>query len=158
MIRFSFFYSLVIQECADMVTMDLTLFLQIVNVIILMFLLNAVLYKPVLKVLKERRAKVNGLKEEIITFDQKAKERQDEVDAKMREASKKAKDALDTARAEAKAAGDAEMDTIKSATDADKEKQMDEIRQQVDTATKELKANLDGFAQDMAGKILGRSL
>jgi len=141
-----------------MVTMDLTLFLQIVNVIILMFLLNAVLYKPVLKVLKERRAKVNGLKEEIITFDQKAKERQDEVDAKMREASKKAKDALDTARAEAKAAGDAEMDTIKSATDADKEKQMDEIRQQVDTATKELKANLDGFAQDMAGKILGRSL
>lgn len=141
-----------------MVTMDLTLFLQIVNVIILMFLLNAVLYKPVLKVLKERAAKVNGLKEEIITFDQKAKERQDEVDAKMREASKKAKAALDTARAEAKAAGDAEMDTIKSATDADKEKQMDEIRKQVDTATKELKANLNGFAQDMAGKILGRSL
>ncbi len=141
-----------------MVTMDLTLFLQIVNVIILMFLLNAVLYKPVLKVLKERSAKVNGLKEEIITFDQKAKKRQDEVDVKMREASKKAKEALDTARAEAKAAGDAEMDTIKSATDADKEKQMDEIRKQVDTATKELKANLTGFAQDMAGKILGRSL
>jgi len=141
-----------------MITMDITLLVQIVNVIILMFLLNAVLYKPVLKILKERAGKINGMKEDIVKFDENARARQNEVDVKMREASKKAKAALDSARAEAKEAGDKEMDAIKSATDADKEKQMVEIKQQVDTAMKDLKANLDGFATDMASKILGRSL
>ena len=53
-----------------MITMDITLFFQIVNVIILMFLLNAVLYKPVLKILRDRAEKIRGLKEEIVKFDQ----------------------------------------------------------------------------------------
>jgi len=141
-----------------MITMDITLLIQMVNVIILMFLLNAVLYKPVLKILKDRAGKMKGLKEDIVKFDQDAKARQDEVDAKMREASKKAKAALDAARAEAKEAGDAETNSIKAATEADKEKQMVQIKEQVDAAVKELKANLDGFATDMASKILGRSL
>ncbi len=141
-----------------MITMDITLLVQIVNVIILMILLNAVLYKPVLKILRDRAGKIKGMKEDIFKFDKNARARQDEVDVKMREASKKAKAALDSARAEAKEAGDKEMNAIKTVTDADKEKQMVEIKQQVDTAMKGLKANLDGFATDMASKILGRSL
>ncbi len=141
-----------------MITMDITLFMQIVNVIILMFLLNAVMYKPVLKILKDRAQKIRGLKDDIVKFDEKARSRQDDVDAKMREASKKAKEALDSARAEAKEAGDKEMSAIKSDTEAQKGKQMAEIKKQVDTAAGELKANLDGFATDMAAKILGRSL
>lgn len=141
-----------------MVTLDETLFIQIVNIIILMFLLNAVLYKPVLKVLKDRAKKIRGLKGEIVEFDQKARARQDDVDAKMREASKKAKAALDSARAEAKEAGERELNAIKTSTEDDKEKQLAEIKKQVDAAAKDLKANLDGFASDMAGKILGRSL
>ncbi len=141
-----------------MITMDITLFIQIANVIVLMFLLNAVMYKPVLKVLKDRAEKVRCLQDEIVTFDQQARSRQDDVDAKMREASKRAKDALDSARAEAKAAGDKEMSAIKSATEEEKEKQMSEIKKQVEAATQDLKANLDVFATDMAVKILGRSL
>jgi len=141
-----------------MITMDETLLFQIVNVIILMFVLNAVLYKPVLKVLKDRALKVKGLKEEIVKFDHDARSRQDDVDAKMRQASKKAKQALDSARAEAKAAGEKEMKAIKAATEADKEKQLADIKKQVDAATKDLRDNVDGFATDMATKILGRSI
>jgi len=141
-----------------MVTLDETLFFQIGNIIILMFLLNAVLYKPVLKIMKDRAEKIKGLKGEIVEFDQKARARQDEVDAEMRAASKKAKEALDSARAEAKAAGEKELNAIKSSTEDDKEKQLAEIRKQVDAAAKDLKANLDGFATDIAGKMLGRSL
>ena len=33
-----------------------------------------------------------------------------------------------------------------------------DINTQIDTAQTELKANLDGFATDMASKILGRAL
>ena len=39
-----------------------------------------------------------------------------------------------------------------------KDKQLADINTQIETAQQELKAGLDGFAKDMAGKILGRAL
>ena len=82
-----------------MITMDITLVIQIVNMIALMFLLNAVLYKPIKKILKERSEKLHGMEEDISDFEKKAALRQSEVDAKMAKASGKAKAALDNARA-----------------------------------------------------------
>ena len=55
-----FFVILVKQELLDMITTDITLFIQIVNMIVLMFLLNGVLYKPIRKILKERSGKTAG--------------------------------------------------------------------------------------------------
>ena len=48
-----------------MITMDKTLLIQIVNIFILMFLLNKVLYKPVLGILRERSKKMRGMQEDI---------------------------------------------------------------------------------------------
>lgn len=141
-----------------MVTMDKTLVIQIINMIILMYLLNGVLYKPVRKILKERSEKLQGMLSEISKFEKNAQLRQEEVDAKMSKASGKAKAALDSARADAQAAGDEKLAAIKSEADAGKEKQLAEIKSQIASAKSNLQANLDGFATDMASKILGRSL
>ncbi|MFN2354869.1 MAG: ATP synthase F0 subunit B [Desulfopila sp.] len=141
-----------------MITMDKTLFIQMINIIILMFLLNKVLYKPVLAILRERSGKMRKTQEEIEKFDKNARLRQEEVDKKMAQASGKAKAALDTARAEAAAAGNDKLSAIKSEVEGEKEKKMAELKSQVDTAGKSLQENLDAFASDMAGKILGRSL
>lgn len=141
-----------------MVTMDITLVLQMVNIFILMFLLNKVLYKPVLSILRERAKKMKGTQEEIERFDKDARLRQEEVDRKMAQASSKAKAALDSARSEAAAAGSEKLAAIKAEVDAEREKRMTELKSQVDSAGKNLQASLDTFAADMAGKILGRSL
>ncbi|WP_457577402.1 ATP synthase F0 subunit B [Desulfomarina sp.] len=141
-----------------MITMDITLVIQIVNMVVLMFLLNGVLYKPVKKILRERSEKLQGMQSEISDFEKNAKLRQEEVDAKMAKASGKAKAALDTARAEAQAAGDEKLAAIKAEADKGKEEKLAEIRSQVESARKELQAGLEGFATEMAGKILGRSL
>ncbi len=141
-----------------MITMDKTLFIQIINIIILMFLLNKVLYKPVLGILRERSKKMKGTQDEIERFEKNARLRQEEVDKKLAQASGKAKAALDSARAEAAAAGNEKLSAIKAEAEADKEKKMAELKNQVDTAGKNLQENLEGFASDMAGKILGRSL
>jgi F-type H+-transporting ATPase subunit b len=141
-----------------MVTMDITLVIQIINMIVLMFLLNGVLYKPVKKILKERSEKLQALQGEITKFEKNAQLRQQEVDTKMAKASGKAKAALDTARAGAQAAGDEKLGAIKAEADANKNKQLAEIRSQVENARTGLQANLNGFAADMASKILGRSL
>ena len=141
-----------------MITMDITLVIQIVNMVVLMFLLNAVLYKPVKKILKERSEKLHGMEEDISDFEKKAALRQSEVDLKMAKASGKAKAALDNARAGAQAAGDEKLAAIKAEADAGKAEKIAEIKSQLEGAREELQAGLDGFATDMAGKILGRSL
>lgn len=141
-----------------MITTDITLFIQIVNMVVLMFLLNGVLYKPIRNILKERSEKLRGMEENISKFEKNAKLRQEEVDAKMAKASGKAKAALDGARAEAQVAGDQKLAVIRAEADATKEARLAELRAEIESARTSLKGNLDGFATDMASKILGRSL
>ncbi|KJR99505.1 MAG: ATP synthase subunit B' [Desulfobulbaceae bacterium BRH_c16a] len=141
-----------------MITTDITLFIQIVNMVVLMFLLNGVLYKPIKNILRERSEKLRGMEDSISKFEKNAKLRQEEVDAKMAKASGRAKAALDGARAEAQAAGDEKLSAIRADADATKEAKLAELRADIERARTSLKSNLDGFATDMASKILGRSL
>ena len=141
-----------------MVTIDITMVIQMINMVVLMFLLNGILYKPIKKILQERSEKMQGMQNDVAKFEENARLRQEEVDAKMSKASGKAKAALDAARAEAQAAGDEKMASIKAEVEDFKEKQLADINTQIDTAQQELKANLDGFATDMASKILGRAI
>lgn len=141
-----------------MITTDITLFIQIVNMVVLMFLLNGVLYKPIRNILKERSERLRGMQENISKFEKNAKLRQDEVDAKMAKASGRAKTALDSARAEAQAAGDAKLKAIRTEADSAKEAKLAELRAQIESARTSLQSDLQGFAADMASKILGRSL
>lgn len=141
-----------------MITMDKTLIFQIINMLVLMYLLNGVLYKPVLQILRERSRKMKGTQGEIEKFEKNARLRQEEVDKKMVEASSRAKAALDGARAEAAAAGNEKLAAIKAEAEAGKEEKMAELKNQIDGAVKGLQENLAGFASDMASKILGRSL
>ncbi len=141
-----------------MVTLDKTLLIQIINMIILMFLLNKLLYKPVRQILKERAGRLQSMRDDVLGFEQQAASRQKEVDAKMAEASGKAKAALDAARDKAQKAGDERLAAIKEETETMKEQKLAELKSEVGAARDSLAANVNEIAADMAGKILGRSL
>ncbi len=141
-----------------MITIDFTLLLQIVNMAVLMFLLNRVLYRPVRRVLRERAEKLKGMQDEILDFEVKAGQQQKKVDEKMAEASGKAKAALDSARAEAQEAGAEKLSAIKAEAEAGKDEKLLALKADVDSARKSLQEGLDDFATEMASKILGRSL
>ena len=141
-----------------MVTTDITLLLQIVNMVVLIFLLNGVLYKPVRRVLREREEKLAGMREDVSKFEKNAQLRQEEVDAKMAKASGKAKAALDAARSEAQQAGDEKMSAITAKADAMKDEKLAELRSQIDEVRSGLQSNMGDFANGMASKILGRGI
>jgi F-type H+-transporting ATPase subunit b len=141
-----------------MISIDVTLFMHMVNMVVLMLVLNAILYKPVLGMLEKRAQKIESLNGDVAQFEQNARQRQAELDQKMREASNKAKKALDGARAQAHAVGAEKLAVSRKESDGVKEKQLVDIRSQIEVARKELQGNAAGFAQAMAGKILGRSL
>ena len=141
-----------------MITIDITMFIHIINMIVLMLVLNHILYKPVQSILLKREEKLDSLNKDVEQFEQNARHRQEEVDKKMRQAGAKAKAALDGARSEAQAAGDEKISAIRTEADGEKEKQLADIRSQVEAAQKELQEGASDFANEMAGKILGRSL
>ena len=141
-----------------MITLDWTLVIHIINMLVLMYILNKVLYTPVQGILHKRRSKLETLAKDVERFEQNAKHRQQEVDRKIREASAKAKKALDGARSEANAAGAAKLAEIRQQVDGEKAGQLQEIQAQVQTARKQLQEATGEFANAMAGKILGRSL
>ena len=77
-----------------MISIDVTLLMHIINMIVLMVVLNAILYKPVLGILEQRARKLAALNDDVAQYEENARQRQAELDKKMREASNKAKKAL----------------------------------------------------------------
>ncbi len=141
-----------------MISIDITMVIHIVNMIVLMVVLNAVLYKPVLGILKVREEKLGSLSNDVEQFEENARLRQAEVDKKMQQASRQAKKALDEARSEAQEAGSLKLAAIRQEAAEQKSNQFVEIRAQIDTVRQELEDEATGFARDMAVKILGRGL
>lgn len=139
-----------------MLDIDITLLIQIVNFIVLMFVLNAVLYRPLRKIMEQRKEKVSGLEREIEGLIKNADQKLGDFKAKLGEANvqgNKEREAL-------KSAGLAEEKQITSKSrdesEAEKAQVMSQIEQDASKAREELKGQVSGFASDITAKILGR--
>ena len=141
-----------------MITIDLTMFIQIVNMLLLIVVLNAVLYKPIRSILEERQKKIGGLDEGIDQFKKNAVLRLDEFAQKMKDARIRAKKEYEAARSAALAESTEKLAWIRKEIDAQKTGQLAEIEKQFVVAKSELQGQISGFANEMAGKVLGRAL
>jgi F-type H+-transporting ATPase subunit b len=141
-----------------MISVDITVLFHIINMLVLMAVLNRILYKPVIAVMDKRHDTLDSLGGEVENFEQHARARQAELNRKMHEASVKAKKALEAARGEAERAGEERLAAIRAEAGSEKERQLAEIRASFDVARSELLGNINSVAQDMAAKILGRSV
>ena len=141
-----------------MITVDITMPIHILNILFLIVVLNAVLYRPVRRILAERKQKIADLNNEVETFNKNAKLRAEEFDSKFRDARRKAKAEFDAARNEAQTAGADTVQRIRSEADKAKAAQMSTIAAEIKAADQALKGQVDVFATEMAGKVLGRAL
>ena len=69
-----------------MVSIDSTMWFQMANFLILMFVLNVVLFKPILRVLERREKHFQGLDEEVKSLDQSVEEKMANYEEKLRQA------------------------------------------------------------------------
>jgi F-type H+-transporting ATPase subunit b len=141
-----------------MITIDLTMLIQIVNMLLLIVILNTVLYKPIRSIIEERQKKIGGLDEGIDQFKKNAVLRMDEFAQKMKDARIRAKKEYETARNAALAESSEKLAAIRQEVDARKTGQLAEIEKQFSAARSELQGQVSGFAGEMAGKVLGRAL
>ncbi len=141
-----------------MITIDLTMLIQIANMLLLIVVLNAVLYKPIRSIIEERQKKIGGLDEGIDQFKKNAVLRQDEFGQKMKDARIRAKKEFEAARNAALAESTEKLAGVRKEVDAQKTGQLAEIEKQFAVAQSELQGQISGFASEMAGKVLGRAL
>ncbi len=141
-----------------MITIDMTLPMQIINILILMMVLNVILYRPIRTMLAARKEKLAGLATDVQNYKKNAQLRVDEFDTKMNDARRKAKAEFDGARAVATAAGNEKLAEIRGEADKAKAEQLSIVASEFTAARKELTGQVDDFAKAMAGKILGRAV
>jgi F-type H+-transporting ATPase subunit b len=141
-----------------MVNIDNSLFIQIFNFLILLWILNLILYKPIRKILAERKQRIEGYLKDIKELGKQIDEEQEEITRLSNEARRmgfERKEAL-------KQQGRKEEERILSELSAQMETKIGEMKEQIATdvaeARKTLKGQLDAFARELAVKILGRQV
>lgn len=141
-----------------MVSIDQSLFIQIANFLILIWILNAILYKPVRNVLLQRKEKVTGLERDIELSQKEAKEKEDAFSSGIREARTiglKKKELL------VQAAADEEKEIVRKINEKaaeDLARVREKIAQDADAVRASLLGEVDIYASEIGKKILGRAV
>jgi F-type H+-transporting ATPase subunit b len=135
-----------------------TTLLQAANFIILVFVLNIVLYRPIRNILIQRRQKIEGLEQTVENATGDLAEKEATYASGIREARKKGlqeKDALVSAATEEEKAI---IDKINAEALAELNTVKKKVAKEVDMARDALLREVDSFANDIGAKILGRAV
>lgn len=137
---------------------DVSVFIQIINFIVLVVALNYLLFKPIRGIIAKRAEKMAILNSEIDTDSDSAKAKGDQMDRELTEARRQGQGAKEEFKEEGH---NQERQIIEEAT-KEMEKAVAEVRVQISDeigkARDELKGQVQDFGQDLAQKILGRSI
>ena len=137
---------------------DWSTLIQIVNFVFLIFILNIILYKPIRGVLIQRKEKITGLEEGIEAFEKDAIEKEEAFASGIKDArvnGLKEKEALlATATEEEKKI----IEKINKKAQADLTEVKEKIAKDAEVAKTSLLKEIDGFANAIGEKILGRAV
>jgi len=139
-----------------MVSVDGSLFIQIINFLFLLYALNLVLFKPVRRVLLERKEKIDSLEKGVHTLSSKASD----MDNAYKEGLKKARTEglkqketfVDQASQEEKAI----LERINKKAQANLAAIRGQVAEETEKARLVLEKEVDAFAKAIGEKILGR--
>ena len=141
-----------------MISVDYSIFVQMANFIALILILNAILYKPIRKILIERKKKIQGYKEGIEGLQRDASESEQSFQAKISEARGQGvqeKEAL-------KQVGEEEEKRLISEINQKAQAELEAVRAQIakdaEDARRGLEKEIKVFSAAIAEKILGRAV
>jgi F-type H+-transporting ATPase subunit b len=141
-----------------MIDIDWTLFAQILNFLVLVFLLNMVLFRPIRKILLERKARLAGFEEDITGLADNRLGILGKVDEELVQARREGLGLRETLRQEGSQAESSLLEQVKKEVDAQWTKVEAKIKKDVGKAREALQAQAQDFAMALATKILGRKL
>ena len=141
-----------------MITIDMTMPLHLISILLLAVILNIILYRPIRNILEQRQAKISALNADIEKFEKNRQQRLEEFERKLQEARSKAKGEFEALKSATQAESSENLAALRSEVEGAKAGQLKEIESQFATARQELQGQVSAFAGAMAAKVLGRAL
>ena len=141
-----------------MIELNLAFFVQVVNFGILVLVLNIFLYKPIRKVLADRRQVVDGAREKAAAVDLEVQEKMAQYEVRMREARAVASERRAESLKQAQAEETSILEKARTEATASLGTIRDRVAKEAADARVLLKQQAELLSVDISEKILGRSL
>ena len=141
-----------------MIDIDWTLYAQIINFLLLVFLLNVVLFRPIRKALKERQAKLLAQETEINLLTDQGRSLEDEIKEELAAARRDGAGARESLKQEGAQAEATLLEEVKRQAELEWATVEKKIKADMAKARASLQTQAQSFAQLLATKILGREL
>lgn len=129
-------------------------FVLLANFLVLLFVLNTILFKPLVKIFKEREIATTGALDEARALSDKKDEAIAKMNAELLSAKSKAKEIFDSLREE----GVTRQKEILSKAEAEAvemiEKARNELQAEAEKARTALKADIEKFSEEIVNKLV----
>ena len=141
-----------------MVSIDYTVILQIINFLLLIFILNLLLYKPIMGILEKRQKQFDDSQEEISRLNQDVEKKMLEYEEKSRQAKLAAMELKNQALAEGAEKAKAVINAVRGEIPKIIESFNEKLGKEVEEARKILTGQSQKISREIAEKVLGRSV
>ena len=141
-----------------MIDIDWTLFAQLINFLLLVFLLNVVLFRPIRAIIRDRLAKLLAQEAEINLLSDQGRSVEDEIKEKLAEARRAGAGARENLKQEGAQAEATLLEEVKRQVEVEWTTVEKKIKADMAKAREALQTQTQSFAQLLATKILGREL
>ncbi len=141
-----------------MIQIDWSVGAQLVTFLVLVFLLNKVLFRPIREALKARQARMDAQKSDIDFMETTGQGVDSETKDKLAAARREGVEARESLKQKGSEAEAALLEGIKREVDQEWSQVEERIKSEVAQARKSLQTQTQSFAQLLASKILGREL
>ena len=135
-----------------------TVGLQIINFLIILWILNLILYRPIRNILRQRKEKIDGLETTIDTYNEDAQEKDKAFAQGIKEARA---NGMNEKEALLQTAAEEEKEIIAKVNEK-AQAELADIREKISSEAKiakdALQTTVDEFSSDICQKILGRTV
>jgi len=139
-----------------LIEINFTFIIQIINFLALIFILNIVLYKPILKLLDEREKRVDGQQAEAKKVIEDSQAIMADYNQKLYNAKVEAMNAKNAARNEASAQAGVIIEDARKKAEEIIDQMQQQMAAEIAQAKKDLEPELSVMAATIAQQILGR--
>lgn len=141
-----------------MIDIDWTLYAQLINFLLLVFLLNLVLFRPIRQAIRDRQARLAEQEAAAAQLELASQGLSDEIKEKLATARKEGAGQREALKQEGAQAEATLLEEVKRQVEAEWVKVEKKIKADMAKARKSLQTQVKSFAQLLATKILGREL
>lgn len=141
-----------------MVDLNGTLLIQIVNFLILVLILGHFAYKPMLKVLDDRKNRIQNDLDSAASAKTDAEKLKIEYEEQLRDAQVKAQEVIGKAVKEAQTQAQAQLDAVRAEISKEKEAASKQIAQERQEALEELKGQVAALSCEIAARLIGQNM